>query len=484
MNQLKTLLINPPFFPEERYGKNLKHFGAINEPLGLAYLAANLELHNYPVKILDCTALDINPEKIPQELKKDYYNLIGLTMLTPMYSRVKETVQIIKRACPQAKIIVGGAHPTALPRETLEKIKAIDYVCIGEGEHTIVELAHALDKKKDINQITGLAFRKNGQIILTQTRELEKNLDIFPPPARHLLPIEKYRLTASRTQKSSFCPTLIIARGCPFNCSYCSRTFGKTFRHHSVKRVIQEIESLIKQYNASELNLEADNLTIDQNFLSSLCHEIIERKINQKIQWTCESRMDLVNEDLLRKMHEAGCWQISYGVESGVQRLLDLINKEEKLEDMERAFAITKKVGITIRGFFMLGLPTETYQESLETIEFAKKLDPLWAQFTITTPFPGTPMFEMLKEKGEIRTFNWEHYNTWAGWTESEIAFLPKGRTLKELKALQKKALISFYLRPKVFFRFIKSINSWPTFKKYLRGLLTLLKAKHESIIN
>lgn len=482
MNQPKILLVNPPFFLEERYGKHLKKFGALSEPLGLAYLAANLELHNYSAKILDCTALDINPKKIPQELKKDHYDLIGLTMLTPMYSRVKETVQIIKRICPQAKIIVGGAHPTALPKETLKEIKAIDYVCIGEGEHTIVELVQTLEKKDNVDQVAGLAFRKNGRIVLTSARELEKNLDNFPPPARHLLPIKSYKLTASRTQKSSFCPTLIIARGCPFNCSYCSHPFGRTFRHHSVKRVIQEIESLIEQYNASELNLEADNLTIDRDFLSSLCQEIIKRKINQKIQWTCESRMDLINEDLLRKMHQAGCWQISYGVESGVQRLLDLINKEEKLEDMEKAFALTKKVGITIRGFFMLGLPTETYQESLQTIEFAKKLNPLWAQFTITTPFPGTPMFEMLKEKGEIRTFDWEHYNTWAGWTESEIAFLPKGRTLKELKTLQKRALASFYLRPKVFFRFIKNINSWSAFKKYLRGFLTLLKVELREI--
>lgn len=480
MNKLKILLINPPFFPEERYGKNLKHFGALNEPLGLAYLASNLELHNYPVKILDCTALDITLEKISQELKKDRYDIIGLTMLTPMYSRVKETSKIIKEVCPESKIIVGGAHPTTLPKETLEEIKDIDYVCIGEGEHTIVEFVQAIEKKEGLGKVAGLAFRRNGQIILTSARELEKNLDIFPPPARHLLPIEKYKLTASRTKKSSFCPTLIVARGCPFNCSYCSHTFGKTFRRHSVKRVIQEIEFLIKQYETSELNLEADNLTIDKEFLYSLCQEMIERKINQKIQWTCESRMDLVNEDLLRKMHEAGCWQISYGVESGVQRLLDLINKEEKLEDMERVFAITKKVGITIRGFFMLGLPTETYQESLQTIEFAKKLDPLWAQFTITTPFPGTPMFEMLKEKGEIRTFDWKYYNTWGGWTENEVSFLPKGRTLKELKALQKKALISFYLRPKVFFRFIKNLNSWSAFKKYLRGFFTLLKAKSE----
>jgi anaerobic magnesium-protoporphyrin IX monomethyl ester cyclase len=480
MSQVKILLINPPFFLEERYGKKLKHFGALSEPLGLAYLAANLESHNYPVKILDCPALGIHPEDIVKELIKDTYGLIGLTMLTPMFAKVKQTAEIIKKTCPKAKIIVGGAHPTALPKRTLEEIQELDYICVGEGEKTIVELAQALEGKRHLDQIAGLAFRENGQIVLNPPRELEKNLDNFPSPARHLLPIKKYKLTATRTQKNSFCPTIIVARGCPFNCSYCSHPFGRTFRHHSVERVIQEIESLIKEYHISEFNMEADNLTVDKNFLTLLCQEIIKKKFNQNVRWTCESRMDTVDKELLKIMHQAGCWQISYGVESGVQRLLDLINKGETLEDMEKTFAITKEIGITIRGFFMLGLPTETYQESLQTIEFAKSLDPFWAQFTITTPYPGTSMFETLKAKGEIKTFNWEHYNTWTGWKESEMVYLFKNRTLKELKSLQKKAVMSFYLRPKVFFRFIKSVNSWATFKKYLQGFLILLKVKLE----
>jgi len=235
---------------------------------------------------------------------------------------------------------------------------------------------------------------------------------------------------------------------------------------------------LIKDYNISEFNIEADTLTANRDFILSLCQEIVKRGLSKKIRWTCASRMDMVDEELLKAMKQAGCWQISYGVESGVQRLLDLINKGEKLEDMEKAFTLTKKVGITIRGFFMLGLPTETYQESLQTINFAKKLDPLWAQFTITTPYPGTPMFNDLKEKGEIRSFNWDHYNTWGGGTEKEVAYLPPGRSLEELKATQKKAVASFYLRPKVIFRFIKTIKSWAVLKKYLRGGLTVLKIK------
>jgi len=478
MHQFKVLLINPPFSLEERYGKDMKHFGALSEPLALAYLAANLELHKYPVKILDCPALNLKIEDIIQKLKKENYNLVGLTMLTPMYSVVKEVTDAIKQNFPQIKILVGGAHATALPKETLEEIISIDYICFGEGENTIVELTQALERKKEISQIAGLAYQENGKVVLNRPREFEKDLDKIPPPARHLLPMEKYKSTASTVQGKSFCATLIIARGCPFNCSFCSHPFGRTFRHHSVSRIIQEIESLIKDYNISEFNIEADTLTANRDFILSLCQEIVKRGLSKKIRWTCASRMDMVDEELLKAMKQAGCWQISYGVESGVQRLLDLINKGEKLEDMEKAFTLTKKVGITIRGFFMLGLPTETYQESLQTINFAKKLDPLWAQFTITTPYPGTPMFNDLKEKGEIRSFNWDHYNTWGGWTEKEVAYLPPGRSLEELKATQKKAVASFYLRPKVIFRFIKTIKSWAVLKKYLRGGLTVLKIK------
>jgi radical SAM superfamily enzyme YgiQ (UPF0313 family) len=480
MNKPKILLINPPFFLEERYGKDLKHFGGLMEPTGLAYLAANLESNNYSVKILDCPALNIGLKEIIQEVKNNDYALIGLTMLTTMYTKVKQTAQAIKEVSPQTKIIVGGSHVTALPKETLEEIKYIDFACIGEGEYTIVELVQVLEGKRRVDDVAGLVHRRNNKVVLNRPRELEKDLDKFPPPARHLLPVKKYKSTATRVQKSSYCATLIVARGCPFNCSYCSHPFGMTFRRHSVERVIQEIESIMKEHNIFEFNMEADNLTVDRNFVISLCQAIIKKGLHKKIRWTCESRMDLIDKKMLENMHKAGCWQISYGVESGVQRLLDLINKKEKLEDMEKAFALTKKVGITIRGFFMLGLPTETREESLQTIKFAKKLDPLWAQFTITTPYPGTPMFNMLKKAGEIRTFNWDHYNTWGGWTEKEISYVPKGRTLKELKSLQKKAVASFYLRPRVFFKFLKTINSWSTLKKYLLGFITLLKIKLE----
>ncbi|MDD3814852.1 MAG: radical SAM protein, partial [Desulfocapsaceae bacterium] len=304
-------------------------------------------------------------------------------------------------------------------------------------------------------------------------------LDTIPPPARHLLPMDKYHLTASRVSGGSYCPTIIVARGCPFSCTYCSRIFGKSLRFHSIERILSEINSLISIYHINQLNIEADTLTASKKFLTQLCRGLIDSGINKQIKWTCESRVDTVDEESLRLMKEAGCWQISYGVETGSQRLLDKINKGTTLQQIEEVFRITKEIGISIRGFFMLGLPEETKEESLATIEFAKKIDPLWAQFTLTTPYPGTMMFEELRQNGEINNFDWDNYNTWSGWQgRTTIPYIPKGRTIKELIELQKLAMRKFYFRPKIIVRFLISVTSIYDLKKLLNGAIVLIKSK------
>ena len=205
----------------------------------------------------------------------------------------------------------------------------------------------------------------------------------------------------------------------------------------------------------------------------------MQLQINQQLKWTCESRVDTIDEEMLVLMKKAGCWQISYGVETGVPRLLKLIHKSVTIQQIENAFRLTKKAGISIRGFFMLGLPTETIQDSMETILFAEKLNPMWAQFTITIPYPGTKMFDDLDQKGEITTYDWNKYNTWSGWKgEDNLPFVAKGRTALELINLQKLALRRFYLRPIVFWRFFKTIRSWYDMKKYLSGAMVLVKSK------
>jgi radical SAM superfamily enzyme YgiQ (UPF0313 family) len=476
--KIKTLLINPPYTLKDRYGKSMKSFGAVTEPMGLAYLAGSLESKNFLVQILDAPASGIQMPEIVNTVKEGEFDLVGITFLTPMFDAVKRLVQSIRESCPEIKIIVGGAHPSALPKRTMEELPEVNYLCFGEGEKTILDVVEHLKGDLALQEIDGLAYRNNGQIVVNDPRAFETDLDLIPKPARHLLPMEKYNLTASRTKGSGFCPTIIVARGCPFNCQYCSHQFGRTFRHRSVDSIIEELKELTASYDAGQVNFEADTLTINKKFVMALCHKIIEEGI--RIRWTCESRIDTVDEEMLDIMKKAGCWQISYGVESGSQRLLDLIQKGVTKEKVRESFRLTKKAGITIRAFYMLGLPTETKEESMETIQFAKKLDTLWAQFTVTIPYPGTPMFNQLDAEGKIRHYDWTDYNTWGGWAGKKPPYVPEGRTEEEIRGLQKKAIRLFYMRPKVFLRFMMSISSPSDILKYLNGFLVLLKSAVE----
>lgn len=477
MNQ-SVVLINPPLTLKERYGKDMKHFGAMSEPLGIAYIASYLETKKIPVRIIDAQAENLTIDDVIKNIVSHNDTIVGISMLTPTYGVVKNICHQLKKTYPNCLIVLGGPHCTVIPERTLQEISDADVICIGEGELTMAEIAMMTDNSR-IEAIKGICFRLNDKVIRTEDRPFVRELDQIPSPARHLLPMEKYHLTASRTTGTAYCPTIIVARGCPYSCTYCSRTFGKTFRAHSIERIIDEIKSLIGTYKISQINIEADTLTANKKFLKELCYSLIDSGINKQIKWTCTSRVDTVNEEILRLMCDAGCWQISYGVETGSQRLLDLINKSVTLKDIEDTFRLTKKVGITIRGFFMLGLPTETRKESIATINFAKKLDPMWAQFTITIPYPGTKMFHELDQKGQIRTYDWNKYNTWSGWKgDDEIPFIPEGRSIKELHTLQKDALREFYLRPVVFLRFISTVRSFHDISKYLRGLWVILKSR------
>ncbi|MFH2021576.1 MAG: radical SAM protein [archaeon] len=468
-----VLLINPPFGLQERYGKILARFGAISEPLGIAYIASMLELHHISVTIIDAQVETLSTQNIVDQIDKNVY-LIGITVLTPMFSAVEELCNQIKKRYPKIPIVLGGPHASALNEQVLEEIPAADIICFGEGELTFLELAK--QDYQNLRDVKGICYRKNGQISINHARKLIKDIDDIPPPARHLLPMNRYKLTTSRVMHDTYCPTLIVARGCRFACTYCSKTFGNTLRKHSIKRIMSEIGVLIHKYRAKQINIEADNLTVDKKFVFELCSSLIKKGYHKKLRWTCESRVDTVDEPMLRFMKKAGCWQISYGVESGSQRLLDLVHKDTQKSQIEKTFQLTKKAGISIRGFFMLGLPTETVSESRETIEFAKKLDPHWAQFTLTIPYPGTKMFTQLKHKGYL-SLDWDSYNTWNGWIENaKLPYVTSGRTEEELKKLQRTAMREFYFRPKTILRHLLSIKSIHDLLRDINGAMILAK--------
>lgn len=463
---MRVLLINPPYTAEQRYGKDLAQFGPCTEPLGLAYVAGALEQAGHEVRIWDGQVEGGNEAILDLLCNIEYLhnssglpNLIGISMLTPAYDCVKQLCRFIKVQFPDIPIVLGGPHPTVMPEETLRDIPEADYIVKGEGEKV---------------DITRLYPGTINNALLTS------DLDDLPLPARHLLPMKQYQITASRN-KGHHAYTVIVARGCPYQCTFCCRLHGRKVRFHSVDRVIQEIELLVRDYDAKEINLEADTITTNRHWLYSLCDTLIQSDLNHRISWTCESRVDTVDEVLLRRMKQAGCWQISYGVESGSQRLLDFIKKGITLNQVEYAFEATKKVGINIRAFFMLGIPTETREESNATISFAKKLRADWAQFTLCTPFPGTGLYEwcMLHDPERLSK-DFSKYQTHGGWTNRNLSYTPRGRSEKEMKALQKEAYRRVYLRPGKIWQHALKLRSFGQLWQNIKGAWVLMKTRYQ----
>jgi radical SAM superfamily enzyme YgiQ (UPF0313 family)/ubiquinone/menaquinone biosynthesis C-methylase UbiE len=472
---MRVLLINPPYTTTDRYGKDLGRFGPLNEPLGLAYLAASLEQAGHQVTILDAPAEGMSVEGVCEVAEEGGYGLVGVTMLTPMYSRSIEVIEAVKGRLPETKVVVGGAHPTILPGETLAENGTIDFAVIGEGETVLRDLADTLENGGSLGHVPGLAYRQGADVHINPPPTPVKDLDDLPKPARHLLPMQAYRMTRSRT-KAEHAFTVSVARGCPFDCAFCCRIFGRRIRHHSVERLIEEVGILVDDYGAKEINLEADTLTLDRGFVHTLCEGLVESGLAERMAWTCESRVDTVDAEMLKTMKAAGCWQISYGVETGSQRLLGLIQKGISIDRIEKTFSLTKEVGISIRAFFMLGLPTETRAESLKTVALAKRLDARWSQFTLFTPFPGTALYDTAVREGGLRSENWSDFKTHGGWTKGDLAYVPRGRSPEEMKQMQRRAYRAVYMRPKVFFRFVRDVDSSAKIIEYALGLWVLLK--------
>jgi radical SAM superfamily enzyme YgiQ (UPF0313 family) len=254
----------------------------------------------------------------------------------------------------------------------------------------------------------------------------------------------------------------MTSRGCPFRCAYCSGhiNFGRTHRFHSARRVIDEIKILMRDYKADSIQFFDETFTFSKPRVLELCDKMIEEKV--KISWAAFSRVNTIDRELLEKMREAGCYQIFYGVESGNQRLLDLIHKDITLDQARKAIKLTREAGIESFASFMLALPTETMEESYKTIDFAIELDPDYAQFPITTPFPGTELYDIAKKSGSFTTEDWSKFMSW-----DQVVYVPEGRSVEEVKHTAKEAYRRFYLRPKYVARRVWGMRKLPPRKLF-----------------
>ncbi|MEW6356074.1 MAG: radical SAM protein [Planctomycetota bacterium] len=400
----RILLVNPPY-TKVTYEDVDRKAGALQNPvLSLATVAAPLIEDGHDVRIADMD-LENEPYAFLEKTLKDFQpDYVGVTGTTPMALEMGKIAAKAKELCPSAITVCGGVHVTTFPREMVTDAP-FDVAVIGEGDFTLRDLIRSARP----DSVPGIAFARGGEVVMTEPRPLVDDLDKLPLPAWQLYDIRRYK-TSKLVERESPTGLLETSRGCVFQCTYCNKNiFGRKFRQKSPGRVADEIERMLR-LGFREIHIEDDGFSTNLNKAKAICDEIIRRGL--KFPWTLINgiRVNRTDEELVRKLKQAGCYQAAFGIESGNQQILDRIQKGITKDQVRKAIAITKKTGIETFGFFMLGLPDETEQTMQDTIDFAVELDLDIAKFAITIPLPGTPLFDEYDEKGLILTKDWSRY--------------------------------------------------------------------------
>lgn len=456
----KTLLINPPWY--RRDGNIWHDIASVMPPLGLAWLAAQLEREGLPVAVLDTHAERLDWDALTKRLREyDSLDVVGITSTTGIVGMALEVARIVREEHPNATIVLGGVHPTVLPEEVIADPN-VDIVVRGEGEMTMLDIVSGVDKQ----DIDGITYINEDSIVHNPDRELVKDLDSLAPPAYHLLPMDRYYPAAGASKRLPAI-SMLATRGCPGRCSFCYRLFGKRIRTRSGRRLAEEAKMLQDRFGIKEICFYDDTFTVNRREVLAFLDGLEDLSVD--LTWSCFSRVDSIDEELLIRMKNSGCHQIMYGVESASPEILENIGKKITIAKVEEAIAVTKKVGIDVRAAFMIGNPGETKQSLEDTMELAIKLNPDLVVFNIATPFPGTEMFRWADERGLLTTKNWEHYDF-----SRPIMTLPT-LTSEDLESFYSKAYRRFYLRPAYIWQRLRKIRSWGDIAQLLRGARAVL---------
>ena len=393
---MRVLLINP-FYPISE---------TPSPPLGLAYLGAALEQAGVQVKILDYVVYPYRRDALESVLKEFKPHVAGATAVSMTFDHAKQILKDVKALDSEILTVMGGPHVTFCARETLEEFSELDIVVLGEGEQTFVNLMHAVKSARDLMEVNGIVFRRDSEITTTPKQKFINNLDVLPLPARHLLPLGRYRALGMPM-------SITTSRGCPYQCIFCvgHKMVGARVRYHSPERVTAELQYLAN-LKFHQINIADDLFTANPNHCLAVCEEILRKKL--EINWTAFARVDTVSEALLSKMKAAGCTAVSFGIESANPAILKTIKKGITVQQAQDAVRKCLRVGISPYASFILGLPGETPETIKETAAFATELqhEGLAYGFHILAPFPGTEVREQRKQLGiRILSDDWSRYD-------------------------------------------------------------------------
>lgn len=393
---MRVLLINP-YYPISE---------TPSPPLGLAFLAAALENAGHKVQILDLVVYPYTKEHLARTLKTFDPQFVGTTAVTMNFNHAAAVIRDVKALAPDILTVMGGPHVTFCARETLENCPEIDFIVLGEGEEILVELVKAYQNNSPWSDIKGLAYQDRGRPVLTASKDPIQDIDGLPEPARHLIPLGRYRALGLPI-------SMTTSRGCPFRCIFCvgRKMVGAKVRYRNPQKVVDEL-AYLSTLGFHQINIADDLFTASKKHCLAVCDEIIRRQLN--IQWTSFARVDTVSRPVLERMKQAGCNAVSFGVETGSPEILTTIKKGITLDQVIHAVTICNDVGITPQASFILGLPGETIHTLQQTVAFAEQLKSMGVLhgYHLLAPFPGTDVRENSQNYDiQIMSNDWDDYH-------------------------------------------------------------------------
>ena len=471
---MRILLINPII----RISEAPAYF-----PLGLAYIAAVLEREGHEIEVLDINAYRYSPEEVEAKIRKAEYDCAGISSFITEYHQIKWLADKLKKYHLGKDVILGGGLASAAPEFILQNTK-IDVAVVGEGEMTIKELLSSMSDRADITKVKGLIFKKGNKLVKTGHREYLFDLDSLPLPLYDKFPVEIY----AKGEKGQYfyyparTINIITSRGCPYRCVYCYHGIsGYKWRKRSAASIVDEMVHLKQEYGLDGIVFSDDTFVLDRARVIELCAMIRKRKISLK--WSCNGRVNLIDEDLLKEMKSAGCVCIGYGIESGSQKILDNMKKGFSVQEAERAVLMTKKAGIRAIAYFMIGMIGETQKTINETVRFCKRIVNQTG-FSITTPFPGTELYDYALEKKMLPSFE-IMLKKWSIWNSNILVNLSQLSDEKLLLAKDKaeKEINSVVINKKnEIFWFISEFGVILTLKRLLSFFLRKIYPEREAL--
>ena len=364
------------------------------QPMGLLYLASALRGAGHRVRIIDGEVERIDRESMAAIVAAERPDVFGITSTTAQATRAFALAKAVKARSPESFVVLGGPHASSLPERSLQECEALDAVVFGEGEQTILDIMDRLAARESLEGVHGTAYRDPGGIVVNASRELVDDLDTIPFPAWDLIPMQKYVASTWFPNKVKQYANIFTSRGCPYGCTFCGAktTWTRKFRARSPENVIAEMEEVYGRFGIPNFFISDDLFTLKRQRVFEICSLILEKQL--PITWTCLSRVNTVDAEMLAFMKRAGCYLISYGLESGSQDVLDKLDKGTTVEQGIKAVEMTKAAGIKVFGSFMIGSPGETTETVEATIRLIRRMKLDEVGLGVTTAYPGTDLFE------------------------------------------------------------------------------------------